>query len=136
MRTAVDSSVLLCILRRQSGCDTWCACLSRAAEEGSLLICPVVFAECSVGFATAEEAETRFDSLGLNYDAFSPRCACLAGRIFLRYRGEGGPRQHLLPDFLVAAHASVQADRLAAMDRGYLRTYFPDLPVLTPSPIP
>ncbi len=133
MRTAVDSSVLLCILRRQPGYDTWCACLSRAAEEGSLLICPVVFAECSVGFATAEEAETRFDSLGLNYDAFSPRCAYFAGQIFLRYRGEGGPRHHLLPDFLIAAHACVQADRLAAIDRGYLRTYFPDLSVLSPS---
>jgi predicted nucleic acid-binding protein len=38
----------------------------------------------------------------------------------------------LIPDFLIAAHASVQADRLAALDRGYLRTYFPDLRILSP----
>jgi hypothetical protein len=136
MRTAVDSSVLLCILRRQPGSEAWRAALGRAAEEGGLLLCPVVFAECSVGFPDADEAQAQFDSLGLIYDAFSPDCAYLAGRIFLRYRLQGGPRHHLLPDFLIAAHASVQADRLAAMDRGYLRLYFPDLPLLAPSAEP
>ena len=130
MRTAVDSSVLLCILRRQPGWEPWRLTLSQAAEEGMLLVCPVVFAECSVGFAHAEEARGKFDSLGIHYDGFTPECAYLAGQVFLRYRREGGPRQHLLPDFLIAAHASTQADRLAAQDRGYLRAYFPTLPLL------
>lgn len=130
MRTAVDSSVLLCILRRQSGWERWRSALSRAAEEGILLVCPVVFAECSVGFANAEEARAKFDSLGIAYDAFSPESAYLAGQVFLRYRREGGPRRFLIPDFLIAAHASTQADRLAALDRGYLRAYFPALALL------
>ncbi|CAN5807235.1 type II toxin-antitoxin system VapC family toxin [soil metagenome] len=133
MRTAVDSSVLLCILRQQPGWEQWRATLTRAAEEGGLVLCPVVFAECSAGFAHAKEAQAKLDSLCLVYDAFSPECAYLAGQIFLRYRREGGPRQHLIPDFLIAAHASTQADRLAAIDRGFLRTYFPALPLLAPS---
>lgn len=123
MRTAVDSSVLLCILRQQLGWEAWRAALTHAAEEGSLVLCPVVFAECSVGFSYAKEAQAKFESLCLVYDAFSPECAYLAGQMFLTYRRKGGPRQHLIPDFLIAAHASTQADRLAAIDRGYLRTY-------------
>lgn len=132
MRTAVDSSVLLHILKRQEGWEQWRDTLSRAAAEGILLFCPVVFAECSVGFPNEEEAVARFDSLCLVYDAFGPECAYLAGQVFLRYRREGGPRQHLIQDFLVAAHARTQADRLAAIDRGYLRSYFPELRVLSP----
>lgn len=133
MRTAVDSSVLLCILRRQSGWDAWRATLSHAAEEGSLALCPIVFAECSIGFSSVDEALVKFDSLCIGYDPIMPATAYLAGQTFLRYRREGGPRQHLIPDFLIAAHASVQADRLAAIDRGYLRTYFPALTLLRPS---
>jgi len=133
MRTAIDSSVLLCILRLQAGWELWRATLNRAAEEGSLALCPVVFAECSIGFASADEALARFDALGIAYDPITPAAAYLAGQMFLRYRREGGPRPQLIPDFLIAAHATVQADRLAALDRGYLRTYFPALALLTPS---
>lgn len=132
MRTAIDSSVLLCILRCQDGWESWRAALSRAIEEGTLLICPVAFAECSLGYSSAAEALAKFESLGILYDDFSSQSAYLAGKVFLRYRREGGPRHHLIPDFLIASHASLQADRLAAIDRGYLRTYFPRLRLLTP----
>ncbi len=79
-----------------------------------------------------DEALAKFDSLCIAYDPITPAAASLAGQVFLRYRREGGPRTHLLPDFLIAAHASVQADRLAALDRGYLRSYFPTLAILAP----
>jgi len=132
VRTALDSSVLLLILRQQPGWQPWRESLSRCAMEGTLLVCPVVFAECSLGYASGTEALARFEALGIIYDALSPECAWLAGQTFLKYRKKHGPREHLLPDFLIAAHASVQADRLAALDRGYLRVYFPKLKLLKP----
>ena len=37
------------------------------------------------------------------------------------------------PDFLIGAHAQIQANHIAAIDRGYLRRYFPRLRVLKPA---
>ena len=74
-----------------------------------------------------------FESIQVHFDPISPESAYLAGQTFLRYRREGGPRQHFIPDFLIAAHATVQADRLAATDRGYLRAYFPNLSLIAPT---
>ncbi len=132
MRTAVDSSVLLLLLRRQTGWEAWRAALSSAAKEGCLLMCPIVFAECSMGFPSAAVAAKQFESLQIYLDPIERESAWLAGQTFLKYRGEGGPREHLIPDFLIAAHASAQADRLAVVDRGYLRRYFPQLQRLEP----
>jgi len=132
MRTAVDSSVLILLQRRQEGWQDWRRALTLAATEGMLLVCPVAFAEYSVGFRSVAIALEEFASVDLHYDGISPEAAFMAGQVFLQYRREGGPRNYLIPDFLIAAHATVQADRLAAIDRGYLRRYFPTLALLAP----
>jgi predicted nucleic acid-binding protein len=130
MRTALDSSVLLLLARKQPGWQAWRDRLQTAASEGELLISPIAFAEFSIGYPDVEAAQADLDRLHIVYDPITPAAAYLAGQIFLRYRRSGGPRLNLIPDFLIAAHASVQADRLAALDRGYLRAYFPSLPLL------
>jgi predicted nucleic acid-binding protein len=130
MRTAIDSSVLLLIMKRQPGWEVWRDKMNMAAKEGVLLICPIVFAECSQGFASWEKALELFQRMQFHYDPISPDTAFRAGEIFQSYRRNGGERTHLIPDFIIAAHASCQADRFAAIDRGFLRTYFPQLRLL------
>lgn len=132
MTTAVDSSVLWALFKAEPGADAWFRVLQDAAREGPLLVCPVVFAELSPGVPQQAMLETVLAAWDMRYDAISPAAAFLAGQTFLRYRQAGGPREHLIPDFLIAAHAQTHARRLAALDRGYLRRWFPQLTLLQP----
>lgn len=132
MKPAVDTSVLLAIREEEAGYELWQGALQDAAEAGQLCVCPVVFAELSPGSATGARLLEQLESLAISFENFSPESAHLAGCIHWKYRREGGPREHLVPDFLIAAHAQVQCDRLAAIDRGYLRRYFPRLRLLSP----
>ncbi len=133
MRTALDSSVLIQLYRKHPGWEAWRDRLTTAAGEGQLIISPVAFAEFSIAYPSLESARADLQRLNIHYEPIEPAAAFLAGQVFLRYRRRGGPRQHLIPDFLIAAHASVQADRLAALDRGYFRAHFPTLSLLTPT---
>lgn len=130
MKTAIDSSVLWCIRKREPGHEKWQRLLENAAAEGQLCICPVTFAEISPGSTNAETLLSDIAMLAIAYEEISPEAAYLAGNIFLRYRREGGPRLQMVPDFLIAAHAEVQCTHLATLDRGYLRHYFPKLKLL------
>jgi len=132
MTTAIDSSVIWAILKKEKGCEGWLNVLFKAAEEGPLLLCSVSFAELAPSTSNAAELCHFLDTLTVTYSPLVPDAAHLAGTMFKRYRQAGGPREHLVPDFLIAAHASIQADRLAAIDRGYLRRWFPELTLLTP----
>lgn len=135
MRTAVDSSVLWCVLNQEPHFEEWKSTLRLAAIEGPLLICPVVVAEIAPKYPTSRALREELTSLPMELSPFSWESSWLAGKIHRSYRREGGPREHLIPDFLIAAHAVTEADRLAAVDRGYLRRYFPNLALLTPASI-
>jgi predicted nucleic acid-binding protein len=130
MRTAVDSSVLWSIFKGETDARAWVEILVSARRESELVVCDIVFAEIAPLFRSRLELETRLASLGIEFDPISSESAFLAGEIFREYREKGGPRTHLIPDFLVAAHALKQAECLATRDRGYLRRYFPSLRVL------
>ena len=130
MITAVDSSVLIAIYLGESTADRWLDRLVAARDEGVLFISPVVAAEVYALVADREAYDSVLADMGLRLSSISLDAACEAGRVFRSYRNAGGPREFLIPDFLIAAHAQIDCDRLAAADRGYLRRYFPDLKLL------
>lgn len=132
MITAVDSSVLLAIFNAEAGADRWLETLVGARREGRLVICEIVYAEIAPAFGDRRALDERLDSMGATLLTVNAESAWTAGMTFGQYRRAGGPRGHLIPDFLIAAHALVQADRLAAIDRGYLRRWFNSLPILSP----
>jgi len=132
MNIAVDSSVLLAILLDEPDAEWWLETLIAARREGRLTLCEVVYAEIAPAFSTPVALGVALDALGVELDSIEAEAAWLAGQAFKKYRDAGGPRVHLIPDFLIAAHASTQADSLAAKDRGYFRPYFPDLRLTGP----
>ena len=130
MRTAIDSSVLWSIFKGEGDAEAWVDLLIACRRESRLLVCDVVIAEIAPLFKDSAALESRLGSLGVEFDPILPGTAFLAGGLFNQHRRQGGRRDQLMPDFMIGAHAMIQADRLAARDRGYLRRYFPGLSVL------
>jgi len=133
MITAIDSSILWAIIKRDPDHESWLDSLIKAASEGPLIISSIAFAELAPSADNDSMLSEWLTELSISYSAISPAAAHLAGLTFKRYRKAGGPRQHLVPDFLIAAHAQKQANRLAAIDRGYVRKWFPNLTLLQPA---
>lgn len=132
MTTAVDTSVLLDVLLDDPkfGPDS-IAALQSASRDGQLVICETTLAEITpvVGRDAIESFLTEWDLL---YDPTGKAAAILAGSMFQGYLDRGGKRGRVVPDFIIAAHAQLQSDRLLARDRGYYRDYFTNLTLWIP----
>jgi predicted nucleic acid-binding protein len=130
--TALDTAVLISIYQGEAEAGAWVDLLAEARYEGALCICQVVAAEFYAVVMDGAAFDATLGDLGVHFASTSLEAACRAGELFRRYRDEGGPRLHLIPDFLIAAHAAEDCDRLASADRGHLRRYFPQLTLLAP----
>lgn len=132
MITALDSSVLWAIIENENGHQKWLDALIRVASDSPLIISSIAFAELAPSTTDAFELNEFLSQLSISYDPITPAAAHLAGETFKQYREAGGPHVHLAAGFVIAAHAQLQANRLAATDRSYLRIWFPDLLLLAP----
>jgi predicted nucleic acid-binding protein len=156
MITAVDTNIILDVLiPGEPFGELSKELLDRHSSRGKLILCGVVFAELAARFPAEEElasflADTRISLVqpnekslyiagsrwavyarksdknrfscgkcGHSFEATCPRCkAALTKRL------------HVLADFLIGAHALVQADCILSRDLGVYKTYFSDLTVI------
>ena len=133
MITAVDTNVLLDILTgTEPQASASAAALLAAQRDGAIVATDVVWAETAAWYDSMDAHAAAMSDLGVVYDAPGEAAAAMGGRIWRAYRSAGGARSRLVPDFLVGAHATSQADRLLTRDRGFFRTYFKTLPVVDP----
>lgn len=133
MVSAVDTSVLLDVFAADpKHVQASQALLRRGLREGRLVVCDVVVAELRPCFPDRPSLIAVLERLAIDYVPLSVEAALLAGETWARYRVSGEKREHLVPDFLVAAHAKVEADRLLTRDRGYFRKWFRGLTIVEP----
>jgi predicted nucleic acid-binding protein len=136
VKTALDSSVLLDVL----GADPVFGQRSRAAlraayASGALVACDVVWAEVRAHFADDATFDEALRILGVQYDPIDQDAARTAGHLWKASRQGNGrrpDRKRVVADFLIAAHAQLQAEVLLSRDRGFYRRYFRGLRVIDP----
>jgi predicted nucleic acid-binding protein len=153
--TAVDTNILLDILIPDAPHgDISEKSLTESLEDGSVIISEAVYTELSAHFSSREQIDRFLKETCINLCPSSSEALYLAGktwREYLRRRPNATvcpacgitrefrctecgsaflPRQHVIADFIIGAHAIVHADRLLTRDRGYYRTYFTDLKLI------
>jgi len=128
-----DSSVLLDLFTKDPLWSPWSlGALEDAWIHGEVCIDPIVYAEISVRFSRIEELEEVIAASGLGWEDLPREALFLAGKVFLEYRKAGGSRTSPLPDFFIAAHASVSGRILITRDTDRVRRYFPRLSLVSP----
>jgi predicted nucleic acid-binding protein len=132
--TAVDSSVLLDVFGPDPDFGQRSAAALRAClAEGSLVSCEVVWAEVAAAGPSVDAARDAMERVGVRFSPLSQAAALGAGHAWRAYRQAGGPRSRVIADFLIGAHAAMEAERLLTRDRGFYRTYFDGLEVVDPT---
>lgn len=132
--TLIDSSVLLDIVTQDPNWFEWSSrALAEIADSSRLVINVVVFAEVSVGYAQIEEIEDALPAQIIR-EAITEEMAFLAGKAYGAYRRRGGIKLSPLPDFFIGAHAAISGYRLITRDPIRIRTYFPQVRLITPKP--
>lgn len=128
MITAVDTSVLLDVF---SG-DTRHGLESRqrlrsAYDAGAVIICDIVYAELVPAFDDRAVLDGALRRINVSHSPITTAIAYEAGLRWQRYRRAGGPRQRIITDFLIGAHALATAETFLTRDRGFYSTYYPEL---------
>ncbi len=130
----VDTNVILDVATEDPKWFGWSSAqLSEIAGSSELIINPIIYAEVSIGFERIEDLDQAlppdlFRRVALPYEA-----GFLAGKVFLRYRRQGGERSAPLPDFYIGAHAALGGYRLLTRDASRYRSYYPSVELITPS---
>ena len=132
-RYVVDTNVLIDVLEDDPDWADWSIGQLRAqAKIHRLAINPIVYAELSLTFSTAEALDRSIEELGLAMVEVPRPALFLAGKAFVRYRRQGGRKNNVLADFFIGAHAAVSRWPLLTRDARRYTTYFSDVTLIAP----
>jgi predicted nucleic acid-binding protein len=131
--TALDSNIILAVLTGTPAQTVQSSAALRAVKiAGSVSISIVVYAEIASNFPSRARADDFLHLLNCRVETIDESTAFLGGQFFQQYRSRGGSRARILPDFLIAAHAQLHADRILTRDKQFFRENFPKLRAVGP----
>ncbi len=130
--TAVDTSILLKILKKESDADLALHALETAASLGAVLVCPIVIAELGRFFKSNDLLTSFLNDAHLTPSPIDTATALQAAGIMRNYAKNKGDKSRIAADFLIGAHAMTHAHQLLTSDTGFMRQYFKTLKVIHP----
>ena len=133
MITAIDSSVLFDIVKGTPLAEASLLALTAAAEQGVSCVSAPVVAELGRYFEKPAQLQEFFADAHIEYSEVSLDAALTAAGVMYKYARNKGPRSRVSADFLIGAHAMVQADCLLTRDAGFYRDYFKGLKIINPA---
>jgi predicted nucleic acid-binding protein len=129
----VDTNVLLDVMDPVQTWGDWSETqLRQQAQVHALFVSPVVYSELAPFFEYPAQLDEMLGNMQLVLKDLPRAALFLAGHIQRRYRQRSGPRQSLLPDFFIGAHAMVLGCGILTRDPRRFRSYFPRVPLVTP----
>lgn len=130
----VDTNVLIDLFADVATWADWSISqLNRQAVMHELAVNPVIYSEVSPLFKSPLELNERLNRMEVSYRDLSREALFLAGHTHRRYRRSGGMREQILADFFIGAQAAVLGCGIITRDPRRYRTYFPRVPLVTPS---
>jgi predicted nucleic acid-binding protein len=155
--TAVDTNILLDILiPGEKHSEASKRLLDKHLASGKLILCEVVFAELAARFPSEQELKLFLAETGMRLVQSDEKTLHIAGMRWAEYARKSKRsqfscagcgksftfscphckaavtrRQSVLSDFLIGAHALVQADCLLSRDLGIYKNNFPDLKIVS-----
>lgn len=132
--TAVDSNILIDVLFDDTNFSSLSTtAIARASKEGRLTISTMVMAEVAGYFPTGEAALGFFRGVNTEVSPFDAEEALAAGHMWSKRVNK--KRSRILPDYIVASHAALHANRLLTRDSGFKQMNVPGLVVVTPAEV-
>ncbi len=130
MISVIDTNILLDIfLPDPLHGESSLKLLKTAYEQGSLIMCDIVYAELAPQFHKKALLDEALNKMGIKIVPSDTDTLYKAGQLWLRYRKQQNSRNRIIPDFIIGSFAMIHGDRLITRDRGFYRDYFKGLPI-------